>query len=96
MPEDNPITIVPDWCCETLSKSTARDDRRLKLPLYAAEGVGHVWLVDPELRLVEVYVTTKDGLPALFGTWAELDATPIPPFDLPVSLAGLWGDADAR
>lgn len=96
MPEDDPITIVPDWCCETLSKSTARDDRRLKLPLYAAEGVGHVWLVDPELRLVEVYVTTKDGLPALLGAWAEQDETPIPPFDLPVSLSGLWGDADAR
>ncbi len=41
--------------CEILSPSTARIDRVVKLPLYAQAGVAHAWLVDPELRTLEVY-----------------------------------------
>lgn len=33
LPDENPLTIVPDGCCEVLSPTTARDDRALKLPL---------------------------------------------------------------
>ena len=43
LPDDNPLRIVPTWCAEVLSPSTASDDRTLKLPLYASTGVGHVW-----------------------------------------------------
>ena len=39
LPEENPLTVIPDWCCEVLSPSTARPDRVLKLPLYAQAGV---------------------------------------------------------
>lgn len=54
-PEDNPITLVPDWICEVLSPTTARIDRVEKMPLYAEHGVGHLWLVDPILETLEVY-----------------------------------------
>jgi len=33
------ITRTPDWLCETLSPSTARLDRRKKLPVYARAGL---------------------------------------------------------
>ena len=33
LPDENPLTLVPDWVCEVLSSTTERDDRRLKLPL---------------------------------------------------------------
>lgn len=37
LPDQNPLTIVPDWCCEVLSPgSTARTDRLKKLPRYLA------------------------------------------------------------
>ena len=49
------MELAPDWLCEVLSPSTERFDRDLKLPLYAAAGVTHLWLIDPGLRVLEVY-----------------------------------------
>ncbi|MBK8257706.1 MAG: Uma2 family endonuclease [Polyangiaceae bacterium] len=89
LPDENPIAIVPDWCCEILSPTTARDDRRLKLPLYAATGVPWVWLVDPELRLVEVFETV-DGRPALTATGSSEECVRLPPFDGEIELASWW------
>jgi Uma2 family endonuclease len=48
------FTLAPDWLCEVLSPSTEAIDRRKKLPIYAREGVGHVWLVDPVQQTLEV------------------------------------------
>jgi Uma2 family endonuclease len=48
------FALYPDWACEVLSPSTAVVDRVRKLPIYAREKVGHVWLVDPLLRTLEV------------------------------------------
>ncbi len=47
--------LAPDWVCETLSPSTMRVDRIRKMRIYAREQVGHVWLVDPLARTLEVY-----------------------------------------
>jgi len=94
LPDENPITVVPDWCCEVLSPSTARDDKRLKLPLYADSGVPWSWLVDPSLRLVEVYETVQ-GLPALKVTAADDNRIVLPPFEMEISLAGWWLEARA-
>lgn len=55
LPETAYFTIVPDWICEVLSKSTEAVDRDKKLPSYAAHGVGHVWLIDPIAKTLEVY-----------------------------------------
>jgi len=48
------VTLMPDWLCEVLSPSTWVLDRKAKLPVYAREGVRHVWLVDPDARTLEV------------------------------------------
>jgi Uma2 family endonuclease len=89
LPDENPLTVLPDWCCEILSPRTARDDKRLKLPLYARSGVPWSWLVDPILRLVEVYQTVN-GLPALVTTAQEDERRVLPPFDFEISLDGWW------
>jgi len=60
------FTIVPDWICEVLSPSNALHDRSKKLPLYAANGVNHVWLVDPLQRSLEV-------MRLLDGKWLLID-----------------------
>ncbi len=52
--------LAPDWICEILSPSIARLDRAVKMPLYAREGVNHLWLVDPELQTLEVYALDRD------------------------------------
>jgi len=85
-PEDNPITLVPDWICEVLSPSTARSDRVEKMPLYAEHGVGHLWLVDPLAETLEVY-RREGALWLVVSTHgAEPEARPEPfgavPFDV--------------
>jgi len=55
LPETDWLTLVPDWVCEVLSRSTERLDRDEKLPFYAKHGVRHVWLVDPVGQHLEVY-----------------------------------------
>ena len=54
--EDVPYSeLAPDWICEVVSPSTGRNDRVLKMPIYSRERVGHLWLVDPGMRTLEVY-----------------------------------------
>lgn len=89
LPDENPLTVLPDWCYEILSPSTARDDKRLKLPLYARSGVPWAWLVDPALRMVEVYQTVG-GLPALVTTAQDDDEVVLPPFPMTLTLGGWW------
>ena len=89
LPDENPLTVLPDWCCEILSPTTARDDKRLKLPLFARSNVPWCWLVDPGLRLVEVYQTVN-GLPTLVTTAQEDERLVIPPFEHEISLEGWW------
>jgi Uma2 family endonuclease len=88
-PDGSPITILPDFCCEVLSSSTGSKDRRKKLPLYARFGVEWIWIVEPELYLVEVY-RPIDGLPALVETAEENERMRLPPFDLEIDFSPLW------
>ena len=60
-----PITIVPDWICEILSPSNASYDRKSKANLYAAHGVKHYWILDPEVCLLEIYELQA-------GKWMQL------------------------
>jgi Uma2 family endonuclease len=46
---------APDWVCEVASPGTAHLDRVRKMPIYARERVGHLWLVHPSLQTLEVY-----------------------------------------
>ncbi len=52
---------APDLAVEILSPSTAAFDRRLKLGIYARNGTGELWLVDPERHVVEVFVPAQDA-----------------------------------
>src|SRR5262245_29022246 len=61
MPETAYFSVVPDWVCEVLSKSTESIDRNQKLPIYEAQGVQHVWLVDPIAKTLEVYALGEEG-----------------------------------
>lgn len=89
VPDENPLTILPDWCCEILSPSTARDDRRVKLPLYAASGVAWTWLVDPERHMVEVFESVQ-GRPTLALTAVADERIVLPPFDGELDLSPWW------
>jgi Uma2 family endonuclease len=89
-PEDNPITLVPDWICEVLSPSTARSDRVEKMPLFAEHGVGHLWLIDPIAETLEVY-RREGSLWVVASTHgADPQARPEPFGALPLDLDSLF------
>jgi Uma2 family endonuclease len=84
------IDVVPDWICEILSPGTAVKDRKVKLPLYGALGVGHAWLIDPAARTVEV-LRQAHGQWSVVGAWGDLDAMRAEPFDaVAIELKALW------
>jgi Uma2 family endonuclease len=81
IPDVAAFTLAPDWVCEVLSKSTARLDRARKMRVYAREGVGHLWLVDPHLRTLEVY-RLEDGRWVVAGAHGGDDAARAEPFEV--------------
>jgi Uma2 family endonuclease len=91
LPETAWFETAPDWGCEVLSPSTARDDRVIKMPLYARFGVGHLWFVDPILKTLEAY-ELKEGQWSLLATLKDENPVRLAPFDaVEFSLGDLWG-----
>ena len=92
LPETAYFELAPDWLCEVLSPSTVRLDRDKKLRVYAAAGVGHVWLVNPIARRLEVLRRAGDSWKCL-ATHADGDVVRAEPFEaLELALARLWDD----
>ena len=90
LPETAWFPLAPDWVCEVLSPSTARLDRVDKLGLYAAHGVAHAWLIDPDARTLEVF-TLVAGLWRRDAALQEDDAVRAPPIDaISFGLGALW------
>lgn len=90
------LTLAPDWVCEVLSPSTTALDRARKLPIYAREGVGHVWLMDPVAQTLEVYQRVKRGW-LLTGTYDGEALVRAEPFaSLTLELEPLWLPAEER
>ena len=84
------VELAPDWVCEVLSPSTALRDRQKKLPIYAKQEVSHLWLVDPILRMVEVFRLEGDGYRFLLAHGGD-EVVRLPPFDaIELELAALW------
>ena len=83
-------TIAPDWVCEVLSPSTRKIDLLEKRPIYAREGVGHLWLVDPIAKGLEAF-ELRDGEWVLIATLKDDDPVSVRPFDaITFSLGDLW------
>jgi Uma2 family endonuclease len=90
LPADAYLTLAPDWVCEVLSPSTETLDRGKKLRIYAQEGVGHAWLVDPLLQTLEV-LTLAAGRWVLLGTHEGSISVRAPPFGaIELELGSLW------
>ncbi len=92
IPETAAISLAPDWVCEVVSPSTERLDRARKLPAYSREGVGHVWVVNPEARTLEVYRRSAETW-LLVATYASEDLVRAEPFEaIELDLLALWGE----
>ncbi len=85
--EGAPIVVV-----EILSPSRPAYDRLTKARRYAARGVPHYWIVDPEARTVECF-RMEGGAYRLDASAANREDLVVPSFTgLTIPLAGLWLD----
>ena len=83
-------TLSPDWVCEVLSPSTAGTDRIRKLRIYAEQGVGHAWLVDPVLETLEVFRQRDNGWFLVLAAGGD-EVVRAEPFEaIEIELKDLW------
>lgn len=73
-----------------LSPSNRGYDRVVKFPFYARVGVGHLWVVDPPARTIEIKRRHEDRWLDV-GAFTEDTVMLAEPFDaLPIPLSALW------
>ena len=90
MPDAAFFTLPPDWVCEVVSPGTVRMDRADKMPIYAAQGIPFLWLIDPAPRTLEVFLL-RDGRWLLEHVYKEDDEVRAIPFEaISFSLGVLW------
>ena len=84
------FTIVPQWVCEVLSPSTRRRDLSLKLPFYQRAGVEHIWFIDPDAHMVQVFEISPE-VAKLIAVRSGNERIIAPPFDaVEIDLSNLW------
>ncbi len=89
-PRDAYVTLAPDWVCEVLSASTAVLDRKLKLHRYARADVRSAWLIDPQLKTLEV-LRLEGGRWVILETCSHDDRVRAEPFEaVELDLSSLW------
>lgn len=86
--------VAPDWACEVLSESTAKADRQRKMPIYHRHHVANVWLVEPQLRSIELFRWNQDGYILLTESMDQdpLCAEPFAAVKIP--LEEIWPEFD--
>ena len=90
VPDDAYFTLAPDWVCEILSPSTRKLDLEEKRPIYARQGIGHLWLVDPSARTLEAFRLADGGWSAT-GSASDGEPVSFPPFEaVSFPLDALW------
>ncbi len=90
LPDTAYFALAPDWTCEVLSASTRKLDLVRKRPIYAREGVPHLWLVDPVERILEAF-ELHEGRWVLIASVEDEEPVSIAPFEaITFSLGELW------
>lgn len=90
LPDTAWFELAPDWVCEILSPATRTFDRSVKMPVYARQGVSHLWLVDPDARTLEVFQLNGEHW-LLLVTLRDDQPVQQPPFDaISFPLDALW------
>ncbi len=90
LPNVAALELAPDWACEVVSPITGAIDRGRKMRIYARERVGHLWLVDPTARTLEVY-RLEETRWVVASTHGGSDVVRAEPFDaIEIRLARWW------
>jgi Uma2 family endonuclease len=82
--------LTPDWVCEVLSPSTAALDRGAKRRIYCEQGVSHLWLVDPDVRTLEVFSLDGSSYRLLDVSSGDALIRAVPFDAIEIELGALW------
>ena len=88
------MRVVPDWVCEIVSPSNAKNDVVTKPAVLAAAGVPYYWVIYPPDRVLLVYRLVGDRYEntLVAGDGETIRAEPFESFELRV--ATLFGADD--
>jgi Uma2 family endonuclease len=90
LPDAPFLDQAPDWACEVVSPSSGSIDRVAKMRIYARESVGHVWLVEPLQRTLEVF-RLESGRWMVAGSHSGATIVRAEPFDaIEIDLRPWW------
>ena len=90
VPDTATTALAPDWICEVMSRRTEHSDRLRKMGIYAAAGVGHVWLIHPMYSSLEVF-RLHDGKWLLLAGHIGHKTVRAEPFEaIELDLSRLW------
>jgi len=82
------IDIAPDWVCDFSAPAMAVHDCRERRTVYAKVGIQHLWHLDPDLRMLEVF-ELRDGKWLLLDVFHDDAEVAAPPFSEPSFRLGL-------
>ena len=94
MPAEGPIQVRPDWVCEILSRSNARNDLVKKKRVYHRCRVGHYWVVDPANETLAVHRWSDAGYIEVLVAQRGERVRPEPFEAIEFSVGALFGDDD--
>jgi Uma2 family endonuclease len=94
LPRESPILVRPDWVCEVLSQSNARNDLVKKMRVYHRCGVPHYWIIDPDQETLTVYRWTADGYLVALTAQREERVRAEPFSEVDLSVGTLFGEDD--
>jgi Uma2 family endonuclease len=80
IPQERPISIVPDFVCEVLSASNARWELGPKRDGYRRAGVRWYWILDPRERKLDAH-ELADGEYRHVGSVTAEEPGALPPFE---------------
>ena len=81
----------PEMIIEILSPSTAKLDKIIKLNKYEQAGVKEYWIVEPDQRLVNVFLLEPNGKYGRVGIYSDEDKVKISIFsDLEIDLSEVF------
>lgn len=75
--DDRGCKGAPDMIIEILSPSTAKHDKLLKFNKYEKAGVKEYWIVEPDQKLVSVFLLQPDGRYGRPDIYADEDIVPV-------------------
>jgi len=93
--DDKGCNGAPDMIIEIISPSSIKKDRFIKFNLYEKTGVKEYWIVEPDQKLVSVFLLEKNGRFSRPEMYTEEDSIKVSIFpDLIIDLSAVFGIQD--